>query len=134
MVFKSKMDSSMYLLTGLFPCVVSVLAYFCFDQRIGFTIFSLCVAVMVTTFICYCAKKTVYILEEEYLNIKGILGVTRIAYNRIVNIQKSIGGYSAYTGSVQQLKIIGKEGTLVKISPEEIDRFIDLLWVRCEGR
>lgn len=127
MTFRAKVDSFFVTFTGIAICIIAVACFFPLfleggrEQVIVIPLAS--AFLIITGFILWSVWRIKYVLNEDYLLVKGGPFKSKISYMTITKVTSTSDIYTGYRilSSRDALEIIYPTGLLgsVKISPED---------------
>jgi len=127
MIYKAKVDKMVYL----FPVIMFLITVLVDVLRGGFDLGTFLVTALIAAivfgFFAVNMLTIRYIVTERELIIKTCMFKTVLKLDKITEVRQEGGGYSFSASSMEQLKLQYNDGQKIRISPENLREFEEML-------
>ena len=127
MIYKAKVDKMVYL----FPVIMFLITVLVDVLRGGFDLGTFLVTALIAAivfgFFAVNMLTIRYIVTERELIIKTCMFKTVLKLDKITEVRQEGGGYSFSASSMEQLKLQYNDGQKIRISPQNLREFEEML-------
>ncbi len=127
MIYKAKVDKMVYLFPVIMFLITVLVDVLRGGADLGTFLVTALIAAIVYGFFAVNMLTIRYIVTETELIIKTCMFKTVLKLDKITGIRQEGGGYSFSTSSMEQLKLLYNNEKKIRISPENLKEFEELL-------
>lgn len=127
MIYKAKKDKFVYFFPMAMFSVTVLIDVFRGGFDLGTFLMTALIAAIVLGFFAANMLTIRYIVAETELIIKTCMFKTVLKLDKIKEIRQEGGGYSFSASSMEQLKLLYNDGQKIRISPQNLREFEEML-------
>ena len=127
MIYKAKKDKMVYLFPIVMFSITVLVDAFKGEFDLGTFLVTALIAAIVFGFFAVNMLTIRYIVTETELMIKTCMFKTVLKLDKITEVRQEGGGYSFSASSMEQLKLLYNDGQKIRISPQNLREFEEML-------